>query len=144
MNKNGYKPTAWEAQFLELYKQSGNIALAAFGVGIHRNTVYKRQEKYKTFARLMDETKAEAIELLEAEAWKRARAQSDTLMIFLLKSLKPSMYRETKRIIMDVPDKLQRQLQLAADRANIPASELFEQMVNELTNIDSNSEDDSA
>jgi hypothetical protein len=144
MSANGYKPASWEARFLELYKQSGNITLSAAGVNLSRAAIYDRRKRYKTFARLMDETKQEAIEILEATAWKRAQTQSDTLLIFLLKALKPQMYRETKRVILDVPDKLQRELQLAADRAGVDASELFEQMVGELANVNSDSPDSSA
>ena len=37
---------------------------------------------------------AEAVDILEAAAWTRAKADSDTLLIFLLKAHRPAMYRE--------------------------------------------------
>lgn len=92
-----YEPTDWEKKFLELYRKSGNVSLSASGCGINRSTVYERRKAHPDFAQRMDEVREEAIEVLEDAAWKRAKKSSDTLLIFLLKSLKPDMYRETQR-----------------------------------------------
>ena len=40
----------------------------------------------------------DAIDTLQGEARRRAMNSSDTLLIFLLKSLRPEVYRETARI----------------------------------------------
>lgn len=88
---------AWEDKFIQLYTKTGNVSLSAKGCGIHRNTVYARREASPDFAKAMDGAREEAIEALEYEAWKRAKSKSDVLLIFLLKSLKPDMYRETTR-----------------------------------------------
>ena len=93
-----YKPTKWEAKFLDLYSKSCNVTLSAKGAGIDRNTVYQRRYNYPTFATIMDDAEQQAIELLEAEAWQRARKTSDLLLIFLLKAHKPTKYREQKYI----------------------------------------------
>lgn len=92
-----HKPVPWEEKFLKLYAASGNVTLSARGCGITRRAVYQRRASSPDFAQKMDEAREEALEVLEAEAWARARKQSDTLLIFLLKSYKPSVYRETAR-----------------------------------------------
>lgn len=87
-----YKQTEWESKFLEIYGQSGNVTLAALGAGVGRSTVYERRQKHKKFREKMELRREEAIAILEGEAFSRARKQSDTLLIFLLKNLNPSTY----------------------------------------------------
>lgn len=91
------KVADWEDKFLKLYANNGNVTLSARGCGVTRNAVYKKRNDHPDFAEAMDAAREEAVEMLEAEAWARARKQSDTLLIFLLKSLKPGVYRETVR-----------------------------------------------
>jgi hypothetical protein len=91
------KPIEWEEKFLKLYANNGNVTLSARGCAISRMTVYDRRNNHPDFAARMYAARAEAVEMLEAEAWARARKQSDTLLIFLLKSLRPDVYRETVR-----------------------------------------------
>lgn len=83
------EPPAWTAKFLELYGKIGIIAVAARGAGIHRKTVYDTRKKYPSFAEEMDQMKEDAADALEAEALRRARDGSDTLLIFLLKKMRP-------------------------------------------------------
>lgn len=89
------KETSWQDRFLEIFAMSLNVALAAQGAGINRATAYKERDKNADFARGWDDAKAAAIERLEAAAFERAKKMSDTLLIFLLKSHKPEMYRES-------------------------------------------------
>lgn len=102
--EEGYTPAKWEAKFLELYRKSGNVTISAEGVGITRNAVYQRRIAYPEFIKVMETVREEAIEILEAVAWKRALKSSDTLLIFLLKSNKPEKYRETVRQELSNPD----------------------------------------
>src|SRR3990170_2300313 len=44
-----------------------------------------------------DSTPKKSMMLVKAEAWQRARASSDLLLIFLLKAHRPDIYRETTR-----------------------------------------------
>lgn len=96
-----YKPAEWETRFLKLYRESGNVTLSAKGAGISRAMVYKRRKENLAFAAIMDEAREESIEILEAVAQKRARESSDTLLIFLLKSLKPDTYGDRLRVTYD-------------------------------------------
>lgn len=84
-----------QAHFLLLLSQTCNVTLSAHGTGISRITAYEWRNTNPEFAKAWEDALQQAVELLEAEAWNRARKQSDTLMIFLLKAHKPDMYRET-------------------------------------------------
>lgn len=96
-----YQPADWEARFLELYAGTGNVTISAQGAGIQRSTVYERRKAYPHFAKLMDDAREQALEVLEGYAWKRAKDNSDTLLIFLLKSLKPDVYGDRLRVTYD-------------------------------------------
>lgn len=86
--------TSWHDRFLELLSSSCNVTLSAKGAGIDRETARRHYKAFPDFAAKWDDAKEAAIEILEAEAWSRARKQSDVLMIFLLKAHKPERYRE--------------------------------------------------
>lgn len=85
---------SWHARFLEILGTTCNVTLAARGAGTKRPTAYEHYRTYPDFAAQWDDAKVAAVEILEAEAWQRARKVSDTLIIFLLKAHKPAMYRE--------------------------------------------------
>jgi hypothetical protein len=90
--------TSWHAKFIEILSATCNVTLAAKGAGIIRNTAYVHRKALPDFAEKWDDAKEAAIEILEAEAWSRARKQSDVLMIFLLKAHKPERYREQSHL----------------------------------------------
>lgn len=99
--KYTYQPATWEARFLKIYGENGNVTNAAKGAGIDRRTVYARRKTHPHFAVLMDEAREDALELLELMARKRALETSDTLLIFLLKNLKPDTYGDKLRLSWD-------------------------------------------
>lgn len=88
----------WVARFLEVFRDTGNVRLACHATGISRPTPFAYREKDPEFARAWKDAEEDACDLLEAEARKRARATSDTLMIFLLKAHRPEKYRDVSRI----------------------------------------------
>ena len=88
--------TSWRPRFLDLLSKTCNVTLSAKGAGIDRSTAYKYKRKHADFAEKWEDCEAQAVELLEAEAWKRAREKSDLLLIFLLKAHRPEKYRETQ------------------------------------------------
>jgi hypothetical protein len=59
-----------------------------------RTTVYEWREADQDFAASWDEAIESGTDALEDEAIKRAKAGSDTLMIFLLKARRPNKYKE--------------------------------------------------
>jgi hypothetical protein len=98
--------------FLAHYREAGNISRACDAAAVERRTVYKWQEHDDGFALAFKQAQVEAVEALEAEAYRRAvegveeplhsagrmigtvRRYSDTLLIFLLKGAAPAKYRE--------------------------------------------------
>ena len=74
------------------------MTAACKGAGITREMAYVHKKAMPDFAAAWEDAKEAAIEILEAEAWQRARKQSDTLMIFLLKSYKPEKYKERTEV----------------------------------------------
>lgn len=107
-------------KFLEVFAQIGNVTSCAREVGVLRNTVYSWRADDPEFAAAMDVAGDEAVDLLELEARRRGhdgydkpvfqqgvqvgliREYSDTLLIFLLKGLRPEKYREKPPTIIDV------------------------------------------
>jgi transposase-like protein len=98
--------------FLEAYRGLGNITVAAAKVGIARQTHYDWLKKFPEYAQDFKEAQLIAADVLEDEALRRAalgweepvfyqgeqvatvRKYSDTLLIFLLKGIKPEKYRD--------------------------------------------------
>lgn len=111
----------WKVKFLAALRTSGNVRLACDEAGVDRSWAYKQQKRSLEFAEQWAEALQEAIDRLEAEAWKRARdgvtrhkpifyrgdkvgeeiitEYSDTLMVLLLKSHRPNVYRERQENI---------------------------------------------
>lgn len=80
--------------FLAVYAQTGNISYAAEAVGMHRNTHYRWLREDEDYVSAYEAAQFEVGDTLEAEAIRRARENSDTLLIFLLKGFKPDKYKE--------------------------------------------------
>jgi len=93
-----------QAAFLAALRENGNVSEACQRAAIARSAVYDWKAADPTFAAAWDAALDEAIDSLEAAAWKRARKQSDTLLIFLLKAHRPALYRETVRNEHSGPD----------------------------------------
>ena len=81
-------------KFLELLAQCGNITIAAEGAGISRKSIYNKINSDLDYSERVEEAKGEAVERLEHVARQRAERGSDVLLIFLLKSLRPDVYRD--------------------------------------------------
>jgi hypothetical protein len=84
----------WTATFLDAYRAGGVVSLAATAAGVDRTTPYARRKADPAFAAAWDAAEEEATDVLVAEARRRALDSSDTLLIFLLKSHRPAVYRE--------------------------------------------------
>jgi len=87
--------TSWHDRFIEILGASCNVSLAAEGAGVGRATAYEHRAQFPEFAKRWEDAEERAVDLLEEEAWKRAKAQSDTLMIFLLKGRRRKIYGES-------------------------------------------------
>lgn len=103
---------AWREVFLEKFAERANVSAACRVAGVARNTVYEERKSDPVFAKQFQAARAEAVERLEEEAWRRAhdgtekpvyqqgtlvghiQEYSDTMLIFLLKANKPKKYRD--------------------------------------------------
>jgi hypothetical protein len=88
------KKSVWKPVFLEGLRAHGNVTKAARDAGITRSNVYTERKRSETFAEEWDNARAEIGDRLEDVARQRAEGGSDTLLIFLLKGLKPDTYGE--------------------------------------------------
>ncbi len=88
----------WAPRFLEVFRSTCNVRLSAEAAGIDRDTAYRRRARDPLFAERWAQAEQDAVDVLEAEARRRALTMSDTLLIFLLKAHRPERYRETVRI----------------------------------------------
>lgn len=102
--------------FILAFAQMGNVSKACAKAKISRQTVYRHKKEDETFAELWSEAEDIYVELLEAEADRRARGgtlkpvfykgekvgsvreYSDTLLMFRLKALRPDKYRENSAV----------------------------------------------
>lgn len=103
-------------KFTEVLRSTGNVSGAARAIGIGRGTAYRWRTVSPEFAGMWDEAIDEAVDTLEAEAWKRAtegtskpiyqngklvghvQQYSDTLLIFLLKGHNPERYKDRAQV----------------------------------------------
>lgn len=84
----------WRPRFIAILRDTSNVRLAANGAGVDRSTAYRARERSAEFRKQWEDAIEDAVDVLEAEAWKRSRATSDVLLIFLLKAHRPLKYRE--------------------------------------------------
>ena len=102
--------TTRQTVFLRTFPKCGTIARTAKCVGINRKTHYHWRNRSAEYATKFDALRTEFLDRLEAEAIRRARdgwlepvfyrgevvghtrKYSDTLMIFMLKALRPEKY----------------------------------------------------
>ena len=104
------KKSEWKPRFVESLREVGNVSAAARHAGVSRQTVYKERKSSEQFRDAWDDAMEEAMDLLEAEARRRAvegthkpvfykgaavgeiREYSDTLTIFLLKGRRSDVF----------------------------------------------------
>lgn len=95
-----------KAAMLVALSKTGNVSAAARAADISRSTHYEWMETDPAYREAAAEAFEVAIEVLEAAARQRALHGSDTLMIFLLKSLRPERYRERYEVRHDTTRQL--------------------------------------
>ncbi len=82
---------------IEAYRELGIVARACEAAGISRQTWYNWLERDPMFADQARDAEEAAIDALEAEARRRAKAGSDILLMFCLKAKRPE-YRDHQTI----------------------------------------------
>lgn len=94
----------WGEVFLAQFRDTGNVRASCEAAGVTRQAAYHRRDTDAAFAAAWADAAEDACERLEMIAQRRAESQSDVLMIFLLKGLKPEKYRENVRQEISGPE----------------------------------------
>ena len=77
--------TDWALPWLAAYANSGNIRASCLVAQVDRRTVDNRRAEDPEFVTAFHLAEAQALDVLAAEARRRALANSDTLLIYMLK-----------------------------------------------------------
>lgn len=85
---------SWKMDFINGLRNTANIRLACQLAGVSRIVALRERDNDAEFAEMWDMAMEDAVDLLEATAYKKAREGSEYLLTFLLKSLRPHIYRE--------------------------------------------------
>jgi len=106
----------WKPAFITELLHTGNVTLSAQKAKVGRQYAYQARESDPAFAAAWKEAVEASVELMEAEARRRAvegylkpvyqsgkkvgeiREYSDTLLIFLLKAHAPEKYRDRHHV----------------------------------------------
>ena len=91
-------------RFLTKLRESGNVRLSCAAADLPRTTAYRWRKTWATFAAEWQEALDDALDLLEEEAWRRARKDSDRLLMFLLKAHRREVYGDWVRQEVSGPD----------------------------------------
>jgi hypothetical protein len=97
-------PDPVKQKALDNYLEHGTVALACAAAAIGRTTWYDWRLQDPTFNELVNEAAAAIVDQLEARARERALdadEPSDTLLIFLLKKLRPEVYAD-RQVITEI------------------------------------------
>ena len=111
----------WKPRFLEVFRATGNVRLSADAAGIERSTPYVRAARDPLFAEAWAAAREDALDVLEAEARRRALAGSDGLLMFLLRAHRPERYRET----LDLRLELRAEAERIAAKVGKPLEEVL-------------------
>lgn len=84
----------WAPAFLAHLAKSANVRASCIVAGIARKTAYARRDSDPAFAAAWQDGLDDALDILESVAFKRAAEESDTLLIFLLKSHRRAVYAD--------------------------------------------------
>ncbi|MDB4876438.1 MAG: hypothetical protein JWM41_2884 [Gemmatimonadetes bacterium] len=89
---------------LKAYVASGRVNTACKAAQVQYSTWYRWIAEDRDFARAFEQAKEMLADDLEGVAVERAKEGSDTLLITLLKALKPEKYRDKQTITIVSPD----------------------------------------
>ena len=83
---------------LDAISRGLTIVEAAAEAGIGRRTLYEWKAEDEGFRRDLEEAYADGADVYEAEARRRAFAESDALLIFLLKCRDPEKFNQKQQV----------------------------------------------
>lgn len=116
------KPGVWQPRFIEALRELGHVGKACELAKVSKQTVYNYRRDDKEFEKAWDLAIEDAAWSLEDEAWRRGRdgvdkpivykgiitgtmkEYSDTLLMFMLKGIKPDKFADRFVIKVDPAD----------------------------------------
>lgn len=84
----------WQERFLKAFRETHMVTEACKKAGCSRAFVYDYRKRDSAFAQAWADIEEQSTEILEQVATRRAIEGSDNLIMFLLKSRRPEVYRE--------------------------------------------------
>lgn len=124
-----------KAAALKAFVKLGTVTAAVRKAKVARSTWYDWIENDEAFARAVLVAHDDVADDLEQEAIKRAKDGSDTLLIFLLKSKRPTQFRERLTIETVSPDVQNRLARQADAIMELCPPEIAAQLANRLREI---------
>lgn len=100
LKRDGSISAASKAAFLAAFSKCASVTESAQRVKLDRSNHYQWIRDDPEYAKAFEATRTEAADALEDEASRRAFAGSDTLLIFLLKGMRPEKFRERSEVRM--------------------------------------------
>lgn len=94
MSKYSDLTTEKKRQFFAYLADCWSPTRAAKAVGVSREMVFKHKEGDEAFAKRWADAIEQATDKLEDVAIERASTRSDTMLIFMLKAMRPQKYME--------------------------------------------------
>jgi hypothetical protein len=88
----------WRPGFLKAFETCGMVTEACRMAKVSKANVYDERQRNEDFALAWADVEERSTELLETEAVRRATKGSDVLLIFLLKSRRPTTYRDNVKV----------------------------------------------
>jgi hypothetical protein len=118
----------WTERFVDVFSATGNVRLAATAAGVSRDAPYKRAQVSSAFAAQWLQARESAVDILEAEARRRALSTSDTLLMFLLKADRPDRFSPRLEVRLDLRREAERlavQLDVDVDQVIMEAERIL-------------------
>ena len=94
----GKRIRRWQQRFLRSLRKVPNVTTACAAANISRQNAYRQRENDLAFAEKWQDALDKSIDELEARAFALALKGDSRLVEFMLKSHRPSIYRETQRV----------------------------------------------
>jgi len=89
---------AWRPAFLAALRNSANIRASCQAAGVSRGVAYDHMRRDPEFAAEWASALEDALDVVEAQAFKRAREGSDDIVKFLLRSHRPKVYGDQRQV----------------------------------------------
>ncbi len=87
-------PADREPKFLGTYARTGSVTRAAKAAKVSLAAHYRKLQADAAYRKAFEAAREQVVDLLEAEAFRRALAGSDELLLFLLRAWSPAEYGE--------------------------------------------------